>query len=103
MTYQDYCLNELGYKTITTYWDDFSIADHFGISAIKDTYKRALFNNDYKMLTELYMVLNHKIWFWYKKNETIAKTYNQLWENLYETIMEMFNPEELQYFYEITD
>lgn len=103
MTYQDYCLKEFGYKTITTYWDDFSIADHFGISAIKDTYKRALFNNDYKMLTELYMVLNHKIWYWYKKNETIAKTYNQLWESLYETIMEMFNPEELQYFYEITD
>ena len=32
---------ELGYNTLTTFWDDFSIADSFGISAIKDTYKRA--------------------------------------------------------------
>ena len=34
-------MEEIGYKPITTFWDDFSIADRFGISAIKDTYKRA--------------------------------------------------------------
>ena len=32
---------ELGYEVFTTFWDDFTIADSFGISAIKDTYKRA--------------------------------------------------------------
>lgn len=35
-------MNINGYETITTFWDDFSIADRFGIAAIKDTYKRAL-------------------------------------------------------------
>jgi hypothetical protein len=32
---------ELGYNVFTTFWDDFSIADRFGVKGIKDTYKRA--------------------------------------------------------------
>ena len=30
-----------GYTPKTTFYEDFSIADAFGISAIKDTYRRA--------------------------------------------------------------
>lgn len=33
-----------GYKPRTTFYEDFSIADHFGGSAIRDTYCRALVN-----------------------------------------------------------
>lgn len=29
-----------GYEPITTFWQDFSIADKFGIAAIEDTYRR---------------------------------------------------------------
>ena len=52
-----------GYTQITTFFEDFSIADHFGIAAIRDTYKRAFneWKNDYKYLTELVLVLNWKI------------------------------------------
>ena len=48
----------------TTFWMDFSIADRFGKSAVKDTYKTAFesWKDNYKYLTELVMVLNHKIW-----------------------------------------
>jgi len=72
---------ELGYNVFTTFWDDFSIADSFGISAIKDTYKRAFeeWKWDYKYLTELVMVLNWKIWYWYKIDKKIAECYNDLW------------------------
>ena len=35
-----------GYKPITTFYQDFSIADNFGINAIKDTFKRAF--NEWK-------------------------------------------------------
>ena len=31
---------EIGYKQITTFFMDFSVADKFGINAIRDTYKR---------------------------------------------------------------
>ena len=27
---------------VTTYWQDFGIAEHFGASAIKDTYRQAV-------------------------------------------------------------
>lgn len=30
-----------GYEPITTFWQDFSIADKFGNNAIADTYRRA--------------------------------------------------------------
>ena len=32
---------EYGYEPITSFWEDFSIADKFGIKAVKDTYNRA--------------------------------------------------------------
>ena len=47
----------------------------------KDTYKRAF--NEWKYnhvyLTELVMVLNHKIWQWYETNDAIAHLYDTLW------------------------
>ena len=96
---------ENGYEMKTTFWNDFSIADHFGAAAIKDTYKRAFeeWKNNYEYLTELVIVLNYKIWEWYTKNEAIARIYNDLWEtaDLYAT--ENLKGEELSHFYRITD
>ena len=34
-------MNINGYEMMTTSWQDFNIADKFGVAAIKDTYKRA--------------------------------------------------------------
>ena len=47
-----------------TFFMDFSIADAFGVNAVRDTYKRAFeeWKDDYKMLTALVITLNHKIW-----------------------------------------
>ena len=52
---------EIGYKALTTFWQDFSIADNFGETAVEDTYQRVFkeWKHDYKYLTELVMVLNH--------------------------------------------
>lgn len=57
-------MQENGYDLITTFWEDFSIADKYGIAGVKDTYKRAFseWKDDYKFFTELTLVLNHKIW-----------------------------------------
>lgn len=64
-----------GYKQITTFFQDFSIADNFGEAAIKDTYDRAFkeWKDNYKYLTELVLVLNWKIWQWHGKNNDYAK------------------------------
>ncbi len=39
MTFREF-MRENGYELQTTFWEDFSIADRFGLSAIQDTFKR---------------------------------------------------------------
>lgn len=94
-----------GYVMTTTFWDDFTIADRFGVSAIKDTYKRAF--NEWKgncvYLTELVIVLNHKIWQHYQKNDAYAELYNDLWEKADNYACTHLKGEELSFFYQITD
>lgn len=70
-----------GYEPKTTLWQDFSIADRFGLDAIRDTYNRAkdYVGGDPELMAELTLVLNHKIWQWYETKEGIARLYNDLW------------------------
>ena len=94
-----------GYTPISTFYEDFSIADMFGVSAIKDTYKRAMegWKEDYKMLTELVMALNWKIWEHYETNEKIARVYNDLWEKADAYAQDNLKGDELSYFYRTTE
>lgn len=89
----------------TTFWDDFTIADAFGLNAIQDTFDRAFneWKSDYKYLTDLVMVLNHKIWFWYEKDNSIAKLYNTLWMKADGYAVNNLTGDELNYFLEVTD
>lgn len=99
-------MNVNGYETMTTFWGDFTIADGFGINAIKDTYKRAFdeWKNNYKYLTELVMILNWKIWQHYENgNEEVAKVYDELWRKADNYVCENLQGEELSYFYRTTD
>ena len=99
-----------GYKPITTFWEDFTIAEKFGESAIRDTFRRAFdgWKDNYKYLTELVMVLNWKIWEWMadaptEEEKYIAKIYDQLWEQADHYACENLQGEELDYFYLTTD
>ena len=97
---------QTGYKPITSFYLDFSIAEKFGIAGIEDTYKRGLqdaVNMGYKALTEFVMVLNWKIWEHYQTNESLAKVYNSLWIEADEYAMEHLKGEELSYYYKTTD
>lgn len=98
-------MKENGYEVRTTFWEDFSIADVFGLPAIQDTFKRAFkeWKEDYKYLTELILVLNHKIWQHYEKSPNIATLYNSLWEQADRYAIENLKGEELEYYYDVTD
>lgn len=52
-----------GYTPKTTFWQDFSIAERFGEKAVRDTFRRAMsaWKSNYVYLTELVLVLNHKL------------------------------------------
>lgn len=89
-----------------TFWSDFTIADAFGINAIKDTYKRAFneWRNDYKMLTALVITLNHKLWQHYEAgHKEFALVYNDLWDEAQTYAYENLKDEALAYFIEVTD
>ena len=94
-----------GYEFVSTFPMDFTIADKFGVDAIKDTYNRAFneWKDNYIYLTELVITLNHKIWQWYEKNEDIARLYNDLWEQADTYACENLKDEEARFFYDITD
>ena len=96
---------QTGYKPFTTFYEDFSIADAFGINAIIDTYKLAFksWKSDYKYITELIMALNWKIHEHYGSNDEYAEVYDELWREADEWAMENLKGEELQYYLTTTD
>ena len=98
-------MNINGYETITSFWSDFTIADRFGVNAIKDTYKRAFneWKDNYKYLTELVMVLNWKIWQFHEKNNQYTEVYNKLWEEADAYACNNLKGDEAAYFFWTTD
>ena len=104
MTFREFML-ENGYELQTTFWNDFSIADRFGLSAIQDTFNRAFkeWKENYKYLTELVLVLNHKIWQYYETRPEIATLYNPFWAKASQYAMEYLEDDELSYYYDVTD
>lgn len=90
----------------TTFWMDFSIADAFGESAVRDTYKRAFneWKNNVEYVTELVIVLNWKIWQHYEKqNEALTKVYDELWKEADAWCMDNLKGDDLTYFLKTTD
>ena len=95
-----------GYETKTTFWDDFMIADVFGISAVKDTYKRAFreWKTNYIYLTELVLVLNWKCWYHFEHNDTeLSRVYSRLFYEAREYALTHLKGEEFEYFFKTTD
>ena len=94
-----------GYKPKTTFWNDFEIAEAFGMAEVKDTYKRAFesWKEDVEYLTELVMVLNWRIHWWYGKNDDLAKLYDKLWREADAWCMKNLKDKDLSYFLKTTD
>jgi hypothetical protein len=106
MKIKDWNIEEItGYKPITTFYSDFSIAEKFGKEVIKETYSKAFeeWNQDYKYITELVMVLNWKIFEHYENNDELARLYNDMWEELDNWCLENLKGSELSYFIKVTD
>ena len=98
-------VSEMGYEPFTTFWEDFSIADAFGAEAVQDTFDRAFneWKTQYKYLTELTIVLNHKIWLWYEKDDEMARLYDKLWKQADQYACNTLQGEEMAYYYKVTD
>lgn len=104
MTFKEY-MSDSGYKPQTTFWNDFSMADQLGLPTVENTFKLAFreWKENYKFLTELVLVLNHKIWQHYKTQPELAKLYETLWKKTDLYAMENLKDEKLDYYYSVTD
>lgn len=106
MTITNWNIEEMtGYKPKTTFYTDFSIADNYGVAAIKDTYKRAFdeWHNDTEYVTELCMALNWKIFEHYERNNKYAELYDSLYRDCDSWCVNNLKGEDLSYFYRTTD
>ena len=95
---------------------DFSIADKFGLDAIKDTFIRAMkeWSHNHIYMTELAMVINHKCWEHYHRSRNeltpfcdnhseIGQWYKDKYYELLDWADEHLKGNELTYFYNTLD
>lgn len=112
------------WKPKYTFYSDFSIAEYCEIykrdaKAVEDTYNRVIesWGDCIDAMTEVSMVLNHKIWAFYNRvdsgylgcSDTIADyfegIYYKLWEKCVAFIKKKFadNKDAMSYYYSVTD
>jgi hypothetical protein len=99
---------ELGYAPFTTFYLDLSIAECYGIDAIRDTFNKVKdeWLKNYKYWTEFVLCVNWKSWEWADRNNV---EFGQLYADLYYGARKLFydkyeNDEEAcRYFFEVTD
>ena len=102
---------ETGYKRISTFFSDLSIAEWMGIASVKDTYNNVVKSwlNDYKMFTEFVICLNWKSWEWSldagRGYEELSKLYVELYEDAQNKFYEHYadNSEAKDYYFQVTD
>lgn len=92
---------------MTTFWQDFTIADAFGLEAVKDTFERAFaeWRDDAEYLAELCIVANRKCWDWYHRGDGArsgfyADAYHACLDYAYSGAL---FEQDVRYFFEVTD
>lgn len=110
MTWKEMMKERNGYDCITTFWEDFAIADRFGVSAIQDTFNRSFrdYKSNFKYMIELILVLNHRHWLYGlegpNQNLEIAEVYECLYYKADNYVLENYtSPEETEYYFEVLD
>lgn len=95
-----------GTESKTTFWSDFTIADAFGIDAIKDTYKKAFneWKTNVEYITELSIIMNLKCWWHYERNNYV---YSKLYADLYYKVdgwcKRHLKGKDFEYYFNMTD
>lgn len=103
MTIKAWNIEEItGYKPLTTFYEEFCVADAFGFFAITCTYKMAFkeWQHNYKYITELVVALNWKFHEHYGSNSEYADIYDGLWQEVDDWAMDNLKGEELKYYLE---
>lgn len=95
----------LDYKFESTFWEEFSIAENYGVDAVRKHYDLVFsqWKDNLKFLTELVLILNIKIFLWYGVDDTIGLTYDQLWKETDGYALETLKGNDLHYYLSTLD
>ena len=98
-------MESVGKKRKTTFFSDLSIAECYGVKAVKDTYKNVMrsWGKDIDFMCEWVICLNQKIWQHYNSKPELAKVYDELWRKADDYCRKHFKGEELSTYYAYTD
>lgn len=66
----------------TSFWEEFSIAESYGPQGIREHYNLVFpqWKGNVRFLAELVLVLNWKIYQWYRVDDRIGLVYDELWK-----------------------
>ena len=95
-----------GYTQRTTFWDDFTIAERFGLPAIKDTYKNAFMSwkSGVGFIRGLVWVLNWKMLYMGERRMTEKSAmYYKCWVELSNWCERHLEAGAYEYFINVTD
>lgn len=97
----------IGYTPITTFWEDFSVAEKGGIVAINKTFNVAFneWKTNIKYIAELELVMGHKAEFFasYLRNNKLKEIYYDYYKHLNNSQIEEIYSSYIDKFYEIHD
>jgi hypothetical protein len=107
LIYENFLAQFTDWRPETLYWQRFSVAERFGKDEITRVYNE-IFNeakSDYKHLTELVMILNHKTWEHCEHvvNPTFCGLYKELYYATDEYAKSHLTGKWLSYYYDVTD
>ena len=105
-------VEQTGYKRITTFYSDLSIAEWYDEKSVEDTYRNIckVWINDYKYFTEFVMCLNIKSWEHDARgNAMLSRLYSDLYYHARDLFYTIYNgndkkdKEARDYFFNTTD
>ena len=99
--------NFTDYRSKTDLWTRYSIADNDCVKALRSLFKETfeIAKQDYIYLTELVMVLNHRMWYWYGLNpdSPMVAAYTTCYEKAHNWALTHLNRDEIRYYCSVTD
>ena len=106
MGYKEINEEKTGFKFETNVWELFTEAEQRDDVDIEELYRKLFrdWRNDVKLVAELSMCMNWKLWEHYeKKNESLAELYNTLRMRVHDYALDVFTWEEGKYYFNVTD
>lgn len=106
MGYKEINEKKTGFKFETNVWELFTEAEQKEDVDIEELYRKLFreWRNDVKLVAELSMCMNWKLWEHYeKKNESLAELYNSLRMKVHDYALDVFTWEDGAYYFNVTD